>query len=46
MAAPQPKHQGSLRSDHPPIRADTQAPGIGHLTAIDFAYMGRVKLAG
>lgn len=46
LAAPQPKHQGSLRSDHPPIRADTQAPGIGHLTAIDFAYMGRVRLVG
>lgn len=41
---PQPRHQNSLRSDHPPIRTDTQPPNIGHLTEIAFVYMGRVKM--
>lgn len=46
LAAPWPKHQDSLRSDHPPIRTDTQTPGTGHLTERAFVYVGRVKPLG
>lgn len=37
LAAPQPKLQGSRRSDHPASKSDARGPGTGHRTEITCA---------